>query len=154
PQLAASKTDVDLYQFTMTLLAAQDYPDKDVFDLCYSQLFRDRSTAPAKLAFVQSKLDSATGSGYKFNFKVGLLHAAKFILLPAVAEQENRPASQVYEQFRDEYKLAVSALSNAAEVGPPVADILKETGKRIDSNKDGLLSDQEIGAFLKKKGLS
>ena len=85
PQLAASKTEVDLYQFTMTLLAAQDYPDKDVFDLCYSQLFQDRSAAPAKLAFIQNKLDSVSGSGYRLDFKLGLLHAAKLILLPGAA---------------------------------------------------------------------
>jgi Dolichyl-phosphate-mannose-protein mannosyltransferase len=156
PQLAASKTDVDLYQFTMTLMSVQDYPDKDVFEVCYAQLFRDRRAAPAKLAFIQSKLDSISGSGYKYDFKLGLLHAAKLILLPGAARagQQSASSHQDFEQFRSEYNLAVNSLARAAEVGPPVADVLRKTGKRIDSNGDGFLSDQEIGAFLFKKGLS
>lgn len=142
------------FDLTMSLQAGRDYPDKDSFDICYTDLFQ-LSSASLHLLYVQKELSQGSADKtYKDKFKGGVLHAGRLLLLPLVAQEEAGDQWWTIfnpDVFRAEFHTTLKLLSESEEVGKTITEQLLKVKKRIDQNSDGSLSDDEIRKFLSKK---
>jgi hypothetical protein len=146
---------VNLYRLAMTIIAASDYPDRDMFDLCYADLFHNRDVAADQLAYFDELLNKPyEKSGYRDEFRKTILHAGKLMVLPLVARQlygDRWLTKLATEDFRREFQTALELSGRSAEVGKPIAEQLNKVGQRIDRDHDGVFSDQEIMRYLSMK---
>jgi hypothetical protein len=145
---------VSSFELSMALQAGRDYPDKDSFDICYTDLF-DPSEASLHLAYIEKELRAPDKEeGYRKNFRLGVLHAGRLILLPCVEFEKSGAGWKSKfdsEQFRNEFDTTVKFLQDAGEVGKTIVEQLQKVGKRIDKNGDGSYSDSELKRFLARK---
>lgn len=150
----AKSGDVSLFALAMTLLEAANYPDKDIFDIayvsgfgatdCMSQ-FADLKTKETTFAFAQS---------YQRQFGLGLDHIGQMLLLPRCAvllKGEGWAAALDFAEFRNQYTASKQCMEHAGEVGKPMLRELDKAVRRIDRNRNGAMSDQEITEFLADK---
>jgi hypothetical protein len=145
---------ISSFDLSMSLQAGRDYPDKDSFDICYTDLF-EPDEASLHLLYIQKELtESGDIRTYKDNFKAGVLHAGRLLLLPLLAHEEagDRWWGIFHpDVFRAEYQTTLEFLQKSGEVGKPITEELQKAGKRIDKNSDRSFSDEEIRNFLVKK---
>lgn len=146
---------LSLFDFTLTLMAAHDFSELDVFDLCYSKIFHDPAAAPSQLAFIEEKLKQSAGpTDYRSRFRLAILHITRWLLLPRVSLYRNGShwsETFDFDAFREEYRVSRELLKGSSEIAVPLNEVLDKTENRIDENHDGSLSNDEITAFLAKK---
>lgn len=145
---------LSLFELGMALQAARQLPKRDFFDVCYIDLFN----APTAVKYYEF-LDNAekhisVNAKYKREFRRGILHAGKMLLLPKIAfEQHGNSWYKAFnpEEFRNEFFQAQSAFVNSGDIGKSILAEMEKVRSRIDHNSDGNLSDSEIELFLMEK---
>ena len=146
---------ISLFELGMALQAARELPKRDFFDVCYIDLFN----APVAVKYYEF-LDNAEkelpsrGAKYKRDFRKGILHAGKMLLLPKIAfEQRGNSWYTVFnpKEFRNEFFQAQNAFINSGDIGKTILEEMDKVRRRIDHNSDGNLSDSEILLFLTEK---
>ena len=145
---------VSHFQLASAILSANDYPDRDCFDICYEDLFNAPEAAEQIKYLKQESERQIDGPEYKRNFRLGLAHAGLLMLLPKKAFEEkglNWRSSFSSEAFRAELEQATNRLTASGDVGSSVLFQLQRVAKRIDQNQDEILSDDEIVEYLKHK---
>jgi hypothetical protein len=146
---------LSVYQLALTLLAAGDYEDKDIFDLCYADLFRRTELTSERLKFLMDALQTSNGPGdYRALFRRGIIHTGIMILLPLNAfgqSSDNWAAYLDRQAFLHEYQEARKDFSACGEIGKPFLTELDKVSSRMDQNGDGVFSDSEILLFAGTK---
>lgn len=145
---------ISAFELSMSLQASRYYPDKDSFDICYTDLL-DSSSAPLQLVYLEKELLTNQGkTAYREKFRLGVLHAARLLILPLATFEEsgtNWASTFDSNRFRTEYFTTLKYLKESGETGKIIDVQLQKVGKRIDKNSDGNLSDEEIRRFLLRK---
>jgi len=136
-------------------LEGDDAPEQyDFFDTCYQQLLT-AADARQQLAFVNSNPEaSSSDPAYKQQFRNGIWHAARLLLLPKLAyESYGSVWSEKFDfnEFRSEYDNTIVNLQNSGDIGKKIVVQLLKVRRRIDQDDNGTLSDQEISKFLSEK---
>lgn len=146
---------ITAYQVALSFLAASDYPDSDIFDICYADLLRLTYLAPSRLAYVTQQLNQpGKDADYRAQFRTGIYHATKLILLPQDAYARDHQKWNTildYEQFRQEFQSAKTNMKLCGEVGNPILLELDKVSRRIDQDGNGTFSNDEIARFVTSK---
>ena len=142
------------FELAMTMQAANNYWTKDCFDITYTDLFNAHES-PANLMFLAKEEQSLPAvRRYKDHFREGLIHSARMLLLPKLAFEERGlewfSAFQP-EQFRKEHSSAVHSFKLAGDVGNSILQQLEKVRRRIDRDRNGVMSDSELNRFLNEK---
>jgi hypothetical protein len=145
---------LSLFELGMALQAARQLPKRDFFDVCYIDLFN----APIAVKYYKflddAEKEKPSRVKYKREFRRGILHAGKMLLLPKIAfEQHGNSWYTVFnpEEFRKEFFQAQDAFMNSGEIGKSILAEMDKVQSRIDQNSDRNLSDSEILLFLTEK---
>lgn len=147
---------ISLFQLAMSLQTAGGQPDNDLFDICYADFFTSPGAAH-ELKYLLEQLQSPVPENeneYKRNFKRGIIHAGRMLLLPKLSlEEKGKNWNETLDRnrFRMEYGLSLNAFRASGEVGKIIAHEMEKVGRRIDRNRNGRFSDQEIDRFLSDK---
>lgn len=145
--------DIRLFELALAV-DTEHYPDKDFFDICYRDFF-DEKNAREQLEYLSTEgKKEREENEYKKNFRLTLMHLARLLLLPKVAYEEsdtNWQKNLNLEDFRNELALTANYSARSGEVGKSISAELEKARRRIDQNKDGVLSDEEILYFLSEK---
>lgn len=148
---------LSMYQLALTLLAAGDYEDKDVFDICYADLFRRTELTSERIKFLTDALQTSSGpGGYRELFRHGIIHTGIMVLLPLNAftqSSDNWAAHFDRKEFLYHYQEARKNFSACGEIGKPFLKELDKVSSRMDENGDGAFSDSEIVQFAGTKKL-
>ncbi|HEY4491824.1 MAG TPA: hypothetical protein VI958_07460, partial [Acidobacteriota bacterium] len=145
---------LSLFRLAMVIVAAKDYPDRDFFDIAYVDFFNTNEAAQQLVYLNQHASKGMEKGAYRNNFRFGLIHAGRILLIPLVAFQSgdsnwaNRVDLQAFEQ---EFREARASFQGSGEVGKPILAQLDRVSKRIDQNRDGTLSDPEVLNYLAGK---
>jgi hypothetical protein len=143
------------FELAMTMQTANDYWTKDCFDITYTDLFNEDGESTAMVAFLASeeaKIPSIRT--YRDHFHQGLIHSARMLLLPKIAFEErglNWFSVFKAEDFRKEYASAVQSFQQSGDVGNSILRQLDKVNKRIDRNRNGEMSDEELDRYLTQK---
>jgi hypothetical protein len=145
---------ISLFELGMALQAARELPKRDFFDVCYIDLFN----APIAVKYYEfldaSEKELPKGAKYKRDFRKGILHAGKMLLLPKIAfEQHGNSWYSGFspEEFRKEFMQAQNAFINSGQVGKTILQEMEKVQNRIDRDSNGHFSDSEIQLFLTEK---
>jgi len=146
---------VSLMRLAILLEAGKHYPDQDCFDLFYVRSIFNDSEVEQHWDYLEKKaLEPGMGREYEKNFRLGLVHAGKVLLLPKVAfhrqgknwKQDLDPA-----QFRNELQSAIRSFQLAGEVGKGIVAQMSKVQSRIDKDRNGNLSDKEVFRYISDK---
>jgi hypothetical protein len=150
----AKSGSVSLFALAMTIQEAANYPDKDLFDIAYVSGF-GATDCMSQLADLKAKETTlAFAHGYQLQFGLGLAHIGQMLLLPRCAviqHGEGWAATLDFAEFRNQYSVAKRHMQDAGEVGKPMLRELDQAAGRMDRNRDGTMSDQEITDFFADK---
>ncbi|HSE42301.1 MAG TPA: hypothetical protein VLH08_16165, partial [Acidobacteriota bacterium] len=144
----------NLFDLAMALQAPRNYPKQDFFDICYIDIFDYGSAAQTYQFLEQAELEPLRGGEYKRNFRKGMVHAGKMMLLPIIAFEkygDQWKKNLDTSRFRAEFKSAQISFESSEEVGKTILTQMDKVNKRIDRNSDQKLSDPEILLFLNEK---
>ncbi len=145
---------ISLFALGMALQGGYSDPDRDFFDITYSQLLTQPG-ASIQMAYLNEQLGSLKDKPeYKRNFEQGIIHAGKMLLVPKVAWESkgtNWTMSFDMNQFIDEYNKAFQSFQAAGEVGKLISLELTKVARRMDRDKDGNFSQSEVQRFLTEK---
>jgi hypothetical protein len=145
---------LSLFGLAVALSSSNLHIDFDCFDVTYSDLFvADR--AGEQMEYLNSlEKNEAVSTLYRRDFKQGLVHAARMLLLPKVAFERREfqwSNGFPYGEFRRELESSKQFLASAGPVGQPILEALDKAIRRMDTNEDSQLSDDEIKDFLSPK---
>src|SRR5262249_37745437 len=111
--------------------------------------------ARQQLAFVNSNPGASSADpAYKQQFRNGIWHAARLLLLPKLAYESygsNWSEKFDFNEFRTEYDNTIVNLKNSGDIAKKIVIQLLKVRRRIDQDDNGTLSDQEIYKFLSEK---
>jgi hypothetical protein len=145
---------VNLFELAMALQAASNYPRRDFFDITYIDLFNSPETKNMFKFLESAQNQWVKGGEYKRQFRKGITHAGKMLLIPKLAYQEK--GDNWFEvldlpRFRQEFDDAKRSFVKAGNIGVTILNEMQKVEIRIDSNSDQKLSDSEIRSFLNEK---
>ena len=143
-----------LFELALALQTQERNPDRDFFEVCYDGFFTSKNGA-LQLQYLQ-EIGSREISemAYKQKFRSAVNHIARMLLLPKIAYEEagdNWKKHCSMDDIRKEFDLAVKSSSDAGEVGKAFSVELEKVRRRVDQNKDGVFSDQELSNFLSER---
>jgi hypothetical protein len=145
---------LSLFDLSMALQAARDYPKQDFFDICYIDIF-NVGYGRENFEFLDNvEKTPLQGGEYKRVFRRGIAHAGKMLLLPMIAFDEHGHDWKLGfdpSEFRKEFDSARSDFVQAGEIGRSILGQMDKVKNRIDRNSDQQLSDSEINIFLVEK---
>jgi hypothetical protein len=145
---------LSLFELALSLQTQQRNPDLDLFDVCYDGFFTSRNAA-AQLEYLSKKAEPQIKEDeYRKNFRLAVIHVARFLLLPKLALEENGDHWIEHcspEEIRNEFVLTERFARASGEVGKAILVELDKVRRRIDQNNDGVMKDEEVFRFLSKK---
>ena len=155
PRRKARQDIFSLFMLTLNIQAAGEHPDKDFFDVC----FENRLVVPDSAELQLKSLDlipepARSVPKYKTHFQKGLKTTARLLLVPALLFKNGGPnwsRDMDYEVFRQEFVSAKTSFESAGEVGKDLLIQLEKVQMRMDTDRDGVISDSEIQLFLSSK---
>lgn len=107
------------------------------------------------LAYVQGELQrNPVPKTYRDHFRLGLIHSAKMLLIPQLAFERGDlqwPRYFSSQEFLTEYRLAREAFQASRDVGRGPIRELEKINRRIDRNRDQILSEPELIRYLSEK---
>jgi hypothetical protein len=145
---------VSSFEMALTIQAASYYWTKDCFDTAYTDLLKADDSTQTWEYFRKEEQKLPAVKRYKDHFHQGLIYSARMFLLPMLAFEERGldwfSAFQPGE-FRKEYTLAVQSFKLAGDIGQGIIVQLEKVRKRIDRNRNGEMSDEELNRYLTEK---
>jgi hypothetical protein len=145
---------LNLFELAMALQAASDYSRRDFFDITYVDLFNSPETEKMYEFLEVAENQRVKGGEYKRQFRKGVTHAGKMLLLPKLAFEAKGDAwysGLDLPRFRREFEDSRQSFVKAGNIGVTILNEMQKVESRIDSNSDQELSDSEIRSFLNEK---
>jgi hypothetical protein len=146
---------ISFFELSAAIQYSHTFTDLDAFDVTYPRLFY-AIPGDSQLAYVdqQAKLRSVDGD-VQTNFRQGLIHTARMLLLPRIAYEKGGfdrwPAFIDLDKFRLELQSAIDSFQKSGTIGSEFLPDLNKVKLRIDENRNGELSDTEVIRFLQEK---
>ncbi len=153
PEVTPEAT-LNLFELALALQAAGDYSRRDFFDITYVDLFNSPDTQKMYEFLETAQNQHVKGGEYKRQFRKGITHAGKMLLLPKLAFEakgDNWYEALDLPGFRQEFNDAKQSFVNAGNIGVTILNEMQKVESRIDSNSDHNLSDSEIRYYLNEK---
>ena len=145
---------ISLFELAMVLTGAADHASLDIFDFTYTSLFAF-SGGKQELQYLQQSLDAKKlPEDYKSHLRQALIHTGILLLIPKAALAESGMDWQRAlnpGQFRQQLQMAIGHFRQSAETGKSFIPELEKIERRIDRNKDGVLSDEEVRKYVTGK---
>ncbi|HJZ13244.1 MAG TPA: hypothetical protein VJ521_13900, partial [Acidobacteriota bacterium] len=131
---------VSLFEIGMALETARHYSDQDIFDFCYSEVF-NRREAEEQWNYLQDEsiVKSNQLNTYKDHFRMGIVHAARTLLIPKKAfERFGKSWKNATDTnaFRMELEQSETSFRHAGSIGQTILAQIGKARIRIDKNRD------------------
>ena len=144
---------ISMNHLAIAIQNAGGFVDQDFLHIAYSDVLNSEN-ASEQLLFLEERFNTPSHPGkrpYARSFEMGLLHIARFLLIPKASYDADRSGWEGrvdWNRIRSDFKQAERNFVLAGEIGKPILPALERAKKGIDIDQDETLSDQELAEFF------